>query len=208
MRGDAHLQLAHAGKVLVQLLPVGPAQVVFQACASSSTASRTLARSSLRLTRSGSLGRAENSRSNTSLRIDLRRQRRGGRAPGDRVLVHTGIAAVTVAGAAVAFDAEFQRRQPGPVAEPARGDLVDGDAGLEVRPGGLARLAAGQAGAAGAGVVAGAVAVGAGPCRRSSRSAPACPSGSGASGCSVGGSSKSAPSAVGVQSAMLAPLGT
>ena len=85
------------------------------------------------------------------------------------MLVDARVAAVAVAGAAVPFDAEFQRGEPGAFAESAGGDLVGRDAGPEVGPGGLPRLASGEEGRRGAGVVAPAVAVWPGPCRRSGR---------------------------------------
>ena len=54
------------------------------------------------------------------------------------MFVDAGIAAVAVAGAPVAFDAQLQRRQPGLVAETIGGNLIDGDAGLEICSGSLA----------------------------------------------------------------------
>ena len=67
-------------------------------------------------------------------------QRGGGVFPGERVLVDAGVAAVAVAGAAIAFDGHFKRREAGLVAEPAGGDLVGGDAGVEVGAGGFLGL--------------------------------------------------------------------
>ena len=65
--GDPQLQLADAGEVLVELLPVGAARAgCSRPRASSSTESSMLDRSRFRLRRSGSLGRSAKSRSKTS----------------------------------------------------------------------------------------------------------------------------------------------
>ena len=121
--------------------------------------------------------------------------------------VGTAVAGIAVAGILAALAAELQRGEARGLADLLGGHLIDGDAGADVGAVGLARLAAGQEGGHGAGVIAAAVAVGPGLVQvrplRTSRSFL-----NGASGCSVGGSVVSAPSAVGVQSAMWMPLGT
>ena len=66
-------------------------------------------------------------------RIDLHGQRRGGRAPGNRV--HVGATEADVAGAdqaAVILGGQFERRQRRFLADLLRGDLIDGDAGVNV----------------------------------------------------------------------------
>ena len=67
-------------------------------------------------------------------RIDLHGKRRGGRAPGDRV--HVGATEADVAGADQAAEIlgrQFERRQRRLLADLLRRDLVDGDAGANVR---------------------------------------------------------------------------
>ena len=157
--GDPQLQLADAGEVLVQLLPVGAAQPVVQAPGVFQDGVEHAGPQAVPLEAVGVVGPVGEEALEDEPGVDLGRQGGGRRSPGDRVLVDARIAAVAVAGAAVALDAELQRGQPGVVAEPAGGDLVGRDAGPEVGPGGLPRLAAGQEGRRGAGVVAAAVAV-------------------------------------------------
>ena len=176
--------------------------------ASSSTASSTLARRRPRFRRSGSFGLIGEEAVEDELGVDLGRQRRGRIAPGERVLIDAGVAAVAVAGAAEFFDAQLQRGEAGVVAERLGGDLVGRDAGAEIRAGRLAGLRAGEERRRGAGMVAGAVAVGRAlsqvrPLRTSTSSLDAAPAAAGSAG-----SSKSVPSLAGVQSSMWQPLGT
>ena len=84
------------------------------------------------------------------------------RAPGKVELVGAGVAGITGTGLADAVGGEFQRGQAGLVADGVGGDLVDRDAEVDVRAGGLAGAAAGQESGDTAGVVAGAVATGGG----------------------------------------------
>ena len=160
--GDPQLQLADAGEILVQLLPVGAAQAAVQAPCIVQDGVEHAGPEPIPLEAVGVVGPLGEQTIEDQPGIDLGRQRRSGRAPGHGVLVDAGIAAVAVAGPAVPFDAELQRGEPGAIAEPAGGDLVGRDAGPEVGPGGLPRLAAGQERRRGAGVVAAAVAVGPG----------------------------------------------
>ena len=94
--------------------------------------------------------------------VGLGRDRRGGRAPGEVVLVGARVAGVAVAGLADGVAAQFERAEPGEVADLAGDDLVDRDARVDVGAGGLADADAGEERAAGAGVVAGSVGAGGG----------------------------------------------
>ena len=63
------------------------------------------------------------------------------------------------AGTALAVSTELQRGQTCEMTDLLRGDLVHGNAQVNVRPGSLLRLAAGEEGGGGTGVVAAAIAV-------------------------------------------------
>ena len=96
-------------------------------------------------------------------RVDLLGQRRRRRAPGDG----RGVGAASsresqLPAIAPGSQPSSSDGEPGLVADAGGGDLVDRDAGADVGAVGLARLAAGQERGQGAGVVAGAVAVGPG----------------------------------------------
>ncbi len=124
------------------------------------------------------------------------------------MFVDAGIAAVAVAGPAVPLDAQLERGEPGAIAEAGGGDLVGRDAGPEVGAGRLPRLAAGQERRRGAGVVAAAVAVGAGLVAGQVARARAGRPWTEPTARRIARSSKPAPSVAGVQSVMMAPLGT
>ena len=92
--------------------------------------------------------------------------RLGGRAPGHRGGVNAGVAGVAVARHRTGLRADLKGGQTRLVREPRGGDLVHGDARADVGAVRLARLAAGEEGSERTGVVAAAVAVGAGLVRR------------------------------------------
>ena len=76
--------------------------------------------------------------------------------PGDVVAVGAGVAVIAVAGLAGFLESDFERRQFGKVAVGVGGELVGGDAELEIGSGGAVDLDAGHVGGEGAAVVAGA----------------------------------------------------
>src|SRR5438093_238248 len=78
------------------------------------------------------------------------------------MLIDAGIAAVAVARSAEFLDAELQRGEARLVADFLSGDLVGGNARAEIRAGRLASLSAREECGGSAGMIAGAVAVGAG----------------------------------------------
>ena len=92
-------------------------------------------------------------------RVDLRRHRSRFGPPGEIELIGATVAGIALAGDAALVATQFQRRQARVFAEFFGGNLVHGNADLDVRALGLARLTAGEEGGGGAGVVAGAVAV-------------------------------------------------
>ena len=87
-------------------------------------------------------------------RVVLHRQRRGRRAPGDRVRIGAAIALIAGAQHLDRIDGQLQRRELGLVAEGPRGDLIHRDAGADVGTLGLLDVHAGQPRRRGAGVVA------------------------------------------------------
>ena len=84
------------------------------------------------------------------------------RTPGEIILVGAGVTGVAVAGFAHGITGQLQRRKARQVADLVRDDLIDGDAGLDVRAGGLLHAHAGEERAAGARVIACAVGAGRG----------------------------------------------
>src|SRR5690606_20821454 len=68
-------------------------------------------------------------------RVVLRRHRRRGVLPGDVVLVGAGVAGVAVGGLSRGVAAELERGKAREVADLLRHDLVDRDAGADVRSG-------------------------------------------------------------------------
>ena len=208
--GDPLLEVADAGEVLVELLAVGAAELRSPGRGRPPARSRArwpAARFALQAVRV--VGLVGEEAVEDQLRVDLRRQRRGRRAPGERVLVDAGVAAVAVARAAVAA----RCRAPATarrVWSPSRW-AATWSAEMPARmlaPAVLRGLGAGEERRQGAGVVAGAVAVGPGLVAGQAAQDDHVVPGSAASGSRIGGSSKSAPSVAGVQSAMLTPLGT
>ena len=154
---DLPLDLAHAAQVLVELAPVrGP----------------ELARERLRAAQhhvedAPAVGQAPRARRGVErdvvgaeqplerhARVRLRRHRGRVRAPRDAVGVGAAVARVAVADGARLLAAELKRGEPGLVAHRPRRHLVDRDAVVDVRTGGLARVDARQVRAAGARVVA------------------------------------------------------
>ncbi len=91
-------------------------------------------------------------------RIDLHRIRRGGSAPGNGVGVGAAITGIAAAGEVGLFEADFERAELRALAEFLRGDLVGGDAGVNVGAFGLLGMDAGEPGGARARVVARAIA--------------------------------------------------
>src|SRR5207248_11624096 len=92
-------------------------------------------------------------------RVQLRRRRSVFGPTGEIELIAATVAAIALAGDAALVATQFQRRQACVFAEFFGGNLVHGNADLDVRALGLARLTPGEEGGGGAGVVAGAVAV-------------------------------------------------
>src|SRR5207245_5414246 len=82
--------------------------------------------------------------------------------PGEVELVSATVAGIAFAGDAAFVTAQFERRQARGFADLFGGNLVHGNTGLDVRAFRFAGLAAGEKRGRGAGVVAGAVAGGAG----------------------------------------------
>ena len=95
-------------------------------------------------------------------RIGFGRQGLVVRAPGEVVFVGAGVTRIAVPGLAHRVAGQFERREAREVPDLVGDDLVDGDAGADVRARGLLDAHAGQEGAAGARVVAGAVRAGIG----------------------------------------------
>jgi len=95
-------------------------------------------------------------------RIDFLRDGRRIGAPRDVGGVSAAITGVAVSSLGAALAADFQGREPRVPPELLRGKLVDRNAEVDVRAGGLARLGSRKERRGGTGMVAGAVAVGAG----------------------------------------------
>src|SRR5260370_8204222 len=87
---------------------------------------------------------------------------RGGRAAGGVVLVGAGGTGIGVAGVAHGVARQFERGKAGEMADLLRDDLVNRDAGANVRAGRFLHPNAGQERAAGARVIAGAIRTGGG----------------------------------------------
>src|SRR5262245_37406842 len=87
-------------------------------------------------------------------RVDFGRQRRSGRAPGQTVRVSAAITRIAIARLFAVFAAEFERREARRFADLLRGELVNRNAVVNIRPGGLVRVRAGQEASGGARVIA------------------------------------------------------
>ncbi len=98
--------------------------------------------------------------------VDLLGHRRRFGAPRQVVGIGAAVAGVARAGAPDLFATDLQRREARGLADLGGGDLIDRDADLDVCAAGLLGLTAGEEGGHGAGVVAGAVAVGERPLLR------------------------------------------
>jgi len=146
--GDLALQIAHPGKILVQLAVVRRAQSLLQFLASSSTKSITLWLCCSRLGARfrGQAGVPEPNNFRMPAADPLGIIRHGFGFPGNVKLVDAAISRVARAGARPAIAAQFQRRHPRLLADLFRRDLVHGDAQLHVRAFGFERVATGEIG--------------------------------------------------------------
>ena len=111
--GDPQFQLADAGEVLVELLAVGAAEPVVQAPGVVEHGVEDAGPEPVPLEAVGVVGPLGEEAVEDEPGVDLGRQGRGRRPPGDRVLVDARIAAVAVARAAVALDARVPARGAG-----------------------------------------------------------------------------------------------
>ena len=158
---DAHFHLAHRREVFVELALVVGAEAHVELA--EIFAHRVEDRLALRVaTLALQVGARAEEPLEDQLRVHFLGHRLRGRAPGDVGLVDAGVARVAAAGQLAGFGADLEGGQARAVAEAGRGELVGRDAGADVGAVGLAGLGAGEEGRHRAGVVAAAVAVGAG----------------------------------------------
>ena len=90
-------------------------------------------------------------------RIHLGRERRGGRAPGEVVLIDAGVVGVAGADVEHGVAGKFERTKRREQADLLRHDLVDGNAGMKIRAVGFLDAHAGEERGVGAGMVAAAI---------------------------------------------------
>ena len=154
-------ELAHAGEVLIELAAVGGAQrltelsgILADEVEDALVVSIVLGRVFAAVT----FGRAAEEPIEDQAGIDLLGDGRGFAAPRKVRLISTTVTVVAFAGVLAPLAADLEGREPGHMADPLGGRLVDGDAGAEVGAVGLPRMTPGQKAGHGAGVIATAVA--------------------------------------------------
>ena len=162
---DPPLDVAHRAHVLVELLLVVSAQLAVQP--TGVLEHEVEHAGTAGLTPGLGLGRlvvvaAGEQAIEGQLGIHLGRHRRGGRAPRHVEGIGAAVARVALAGQLTPVGAQLEAGKAGLVAHLLGGPLVDRDAHPKVGSLRLSRLAGGQEGRRGAGVVAGTIAVGAG----------------------------------------------
>jgi hypothetical protein len=155
--GDALLQLGDAGEVLVELLRVGLAHAGAEGLGVGAhvVEQALLVELAARLLLRGGEGiEAAEEQIPHDLRVHRLRQGLGLRGPGDVARVRAGVARVAVAHAGAAVDAELERGDARALAERRRGDLIHGDAVLDVGPLRLHHVARGEEAPGAGGVIA------------------------------------------------------
>ncbi len=162
---DALFDFAHAAEVLFELLTVARGEVTFELFGV--VADKVEDGSLLILAALHAFvplaGRASAKQPlKQQSRVRFGRHGRARRTPGEVVLVRARITRIAVAAFAHGVAGEFERWKTRDVADLLGRHLVDGDAGFDVGPGGLAHADPGQERAAGASMVAGAIGTGRG----------------------------------------------
>jgi hypothetical protein len=164
-QSDAPLDLPDAVEILVQLGPVGGAEVAADPGGVFSDEIEDALALPLAPPADGlvlrRVGAAEEALEDES-RVGLLGRRRRRAAPGQVGLVGAAVAVVAGPAALASLTADLQRRKAGRLADAVGGHLIDRDAGPQVRAVGLAGVGPGQEGRHRPGMVAAAVAVGAG----------------------------------------------
>ena len=149
--------MAHAGQVFIQFFLVAAAEVALEVAGIIHDEVEDAAIFSDAV----GVGGAEEAIED-GLWIPFWGDRHGFRFPGEVKLVGAGIPRIAISGFAGGIAADFQRWQFGEAAEVIGRHLIDGHAGPDVGAGGFARLATGEKGRIGAGVITAAVAIGIG----------------------------------------------
>ncbi len=162
--GEAAFDFADAVEVFVELAAVGRAEAVAEA----TSVFANVVEDGLAVSAAlgggvgvGWIDVAEEAVENEA-GVDFLGEGSGFGAPGNVGGIGAAIAGVAVAGLGGGVAAEFERGEAGEVADFPGGDLVDGDASLDVGTVGFTGVAAGEECGEGAGVVAAAVALGVG----------------------------------------------
>ena len=161
--GDARFQLADGAQVLVKLALVVGAEAGFQLAGVFHDEVENAQFVAVALFATGLdlvFGFAGKEPFKDQAGIDFLGHGHRFRAPGEVGRVGTTVAGVAIARVEAALDAQLEGRKACLAADFFRGELIDGDADANVGAAGLARLAAGEKGGHGPGVIAGAVAVG------------------------------------------------
>ena len=159
---DAALEVADGGEVFVELAAVGVAEGALEAVGIvEDVVEDALAvegAAGAGFEGGGGIGVAEEALKGGA-GIDFGAHRLRGGFPREVELVGAAVAGVAGAGALAAVATEFEGREARLLADLVGGDLIDGDAGLDVGAGGFARVDAGEETGRGAGVGAAAIAV-------------------------------------------------
>ena len=159
---DAAFDVADRFQVLGQLAAVGCAQPAFQPV----NIPRHIIQNAALLIQAGQAGGRVGAVAvakqplEDRARADLHGVGSGGAAPGDGIGVGATITGIAIAGQRGRFEADLERSQLGGLAELAGGDLVDGNAGVDVSALGFLGMHTRQPGGAGTRVVSGSVAEG------------------------------------------------
>src|SRR5205807_1404968 len=162
---NALLDLADAGEIFIQLLLIAVAELIAEApgIVEDEVENRSLLLLPLLerfLALSGRTGAEETLEYQP--RVGLGGHRRGRRLPGKVVLIRAGISGIAVARFAHGIARQLEGWEACQRACLRSGDLVNGNAAMDVGAGGFFHAHAGEEGSAGAGVVTGAVGAGRG----------------------------------------------
>ena len=156
---DARFEFADAGQILIQFVPVAPAQALLHRLRVLKNKIKDgpfLLPAAAQIIRAFAVRTGAEEPLKNLARIRLGRHRRGGRTPGEIVLIGAGIAGIARAGITAGVAGQFQRGKRRQMSHLAGDGLINRNSSTDVR-GTFFHPHAGQKSAVGAGVIAAAV---------------------------------------------------